>query len=299
MSDVLTVGPRVLALFGAGGLCLLAARHRTDIAVLIARLRTWVAIAAVWFGALALGRPGVVALASACGVVAAVEYGRLALPGRCTADTAARVLVVLAGGGLPVLAAAGGASFSAAVVGTLLAATLPSLLAQDIDDGLDRVARALMGIAWVAGACTALAVLPLHVLPLLGVATAMADIGGFVGGAVGCALGRAVGDRHRLARRLSPGKSVEGVLGSAVLATAGAALCADVAGLRLGWAPVIGIAVALAATWGDLLESLLKRSAGCKDAGGWLPGFGGLLDRIDSLLVIAPLSWALLAVIAP
>ncbi|HUG85403.1 MAG TPA: phosphatidate cytidylyltransferase [Euzebya sp.] len=286
MSDVLTVGPRVLVLFGAGGLCLLAARHRSDIAVLTARLRTWVVIAAVWFGAVALGRPGVVVMACACGVVATAEYGRLALPGRCTADVAARVLLVLAGGGLPVLTVAGGPTWSVALAGLLLITTLPSLVAQDVDGGLDRLGRTVLGVLWVGAACSALAVLPLRVLPLIGLATALADIGGFTGGALR--------GRHRLAPRLSPGKTVEGVVGSAVLATVGAALCADVAGVPLAWTPAMGMAIAVGATWGDLLESLLKRSAGCKDAGDWLPGFGGLLDRLDSLLVITPMTWALL-----
>jgi phosphatidate cytidylyltransferase len=57
--------------------------------------------------------------------------------------------------------------------------------------------------------------------------------------------------------------------------------------------PVLVLAVAAGGPAGDLLESLLKRHAGVKDAGHWLPGFGGLLDRIDSLLLVLPLAYFL------
>lgn len=302
MTAVVAVLPRILVLFGVGALALLAVRHRPDIAVLTSRLRTWAGIAVVFLGAVALGRAGVVVLATACGLVAAIEYGRLALPtpGGPTAagPRAARLLLAGWGVALPLLTLAGGRTWLMGLAVAMLSATAPPLLSEDVEHGVDRLARTCLGIIWVGAACAALAVLPLPLLPLVGVATATADIGGFVGGAVGSALRRGRAGPRRLAPRLSPGKTVDGLVGSAVLATVGVAICASAAGIRPLFVPVVGIAVALACTWGDLLESLLKRSAGAKDAGAWLPGFGGLLDRIDSLLLTAPLAWLLVTLTA-
>jgi phosphatidate cytidylyltransferase len=60
---------------------------------------------------------------------------------------------------------------------------------------------------------------------------------------------------------------------------------------------VVPAVVAVGAVWGDLVESLIKREFGTKDAGTWPPGFGGLLDRVDSLIVTTPLVYHLLRVL--
>ena len=81
---------------------------------------------------------------------------------------------------------------------------------------------------------------------------------------------------------VSPNKTVAGLLGGA--AAAAAVLAATG---QFSW--VLLIAAAVGAPLGDVIASMVKRHAGVKDAGTWLPGFGGLLDRADSLLVVAPL----------
>lgn len=103
--------------------------------------------------------------------------------------------------------------------------------------------------------------------------------------------------RRRLAPRISPGKTVEGV-GAGLVAAVAAALLYEAmvlrpVGLALPWpvALTIGGVVGLLAPLGDLAESLLKREAGVKDSGRLLPGHGGLLDRVDSLLFVLPVTY--------
>ncbi len=101
-------------------------------------------------------------------------------------------------------------------------------------------------------------------------------------------VGSAVGS-HKLASSISPGKTVEGFLGSIV----GTILTAVVVGTILFGLPLIkmivaGFLLAIAATLGDLVESVLKRFAGVKDSGFFMPGHGGVLDRFDSLFFTAP-----------
>jgi phosphatidate cytidylyltransferase len=111
--------------------------------------------------------------------------------------------------------------------------------------------------------------------------------------------GRAWG-RHKLARRISPGKSIEGAITGVVVGTAGAVLCKQ--GFDLFWpdlsralsleaAAIFGAILAVAGIVGDLIESLLKRDAEVKDTGALLPGTGGVLDRIDSPLLGFPVMY--------
>ncbi|MBO4370216.1 MAG: phosphatidate cytidylyltransferase [Paludibacteraceae bacterium] len=100
---------------------------------------------------------------------------------------------------------------------------------------------------------------------------------------VGCTLGK-----HHLAEHISPKKTWEGLIGGALLTMAASALIAYL--LKdsfLHWI-IFGLLVVIASTFGDLFESLLKRSVGIKDSGNILPGHGGVLDRFDSLLMTVP-----------
>jgi phosphatidate cytidylyltransferase len=115
---------------------------------------------------------------------------------------------------------------------------------------------------------------------------AFSDVGAFC-------LGKAVGG-PKLAPHLSPNKTWGGVLGNILGAGLALALVAfALPGLSLWQLCLLALAIGLGSVWGDLLESLLKRQRGVKDAGHLLPGFGGLLDRIDSLLLVAPLVYYL------
>ena len=101
-------------------------------------------------------------------------------------------------------------------------------------------------------------------------------------------VGRAIGKR-KLAPSISPGKTVEGLVGGVIAAT----LLGGVWAFVLELPPALFVLApifALFAQAGDLFESWMKRSAGLKDSGSWLPGHGGLLDRLDGLVPVAVLT---------
>lgn len=118
------------------------------------------------------------------------------------------------------------------------------------------------------------------------------------------ALGRAIG-RHKLIPRISPGKTWEGVAGGTILAVVVTLTTVWAAG-GLGSGPLamiapigLGIAIAAAAQFGDLAESMLKRAAGAVESGVLIPGHGGLLDRVDSFLFAAPAAYLYLVTFVP
>jgi phosphatidate cytidylyltransferase len=114
--------------------------------------------------------------------------------------------------------------------------------------------------------------------------------------------GRAFG-RHKLAERISPKKTWEGFAGGLLGSVGGAVLVARlmVPELAPAAAVALGAGGAVLGPMGDLCESMLKRAAGVKDSGKLIPGHGGLLDRIDALLFVAPwvLAFATFAALRP
>lgn len=174
--------------------------------------------------------------------------------------------------------------------------TCIGILVWRVADGLDGAIRDIGGAFFVAlypcflGGFAALLLAPddghLRIVFFI-LVTVASDIGGY---AFGVFLGK-----HPMAPSLSPKKSWEGFGGSAftcaVVGALGMALLLD----GTWWKGiVIGVVVAAAATVGDLIESSIKRDLGIKDMGTLLPGHGGLMDRLDSLVVCIPVVWALL-----
>jgi len=125
--------------------------------------------------------------------------------------------------------------------------------------------------------------------------TICSDIGGYF---AGITLGR--GSRHPMAPAISPKKTWEGFAGSAAACLVAGALTMALLLHGAVWQGLLlGAAAVVAAITGDLIESAIKRDLDIKDMGTLLPGHGGVLDRIDSLLVTAPVTWLLLIAFLP
>lgn len=153
---------------------------------------------------------------------------------------------------------------------------------------LRSLTRSLTGIVYIAlplALSTIVYSVSRHIVLAMFIFIWLNDTGAFL---IGSAIGR-----HRLFERISPKKSWEGFWGGMVFCIAAAIVMynfwpAYFSEFRMGTMILFSVVVSVFATWGDLVESLIKRTTHVKDSGNILPGHGGMLDRIDSLLIVIP-----------
>jgi phosphatidate cytidylyltransferase len=253
---------------------------------LFRRWRTWAVIAPVYAGAVLAGPLTTLALALGLAVQGIREYAQLVeLPRLYRRVLIAMILLTLPTTLISL------ELYLAITPLLLIVATLQPLLTQNVQAGARHLAFAALGFGYIPWLLGFLVVLPTHLpggdglLLVLALSVALSDVGAF---AIGSAFGR-----HKLAPALSPAKTWEGTAGNLLGAVLGTSLLWFALPEWLPTPARLGLPVVLsiAAVWGDLVESLLKREFAVKDAGAWLPGFGGLLDRIDSLLLAVPLTF--------
>jgi phosphatidate cytidylyltransferase len=288
-SVVLVVG----ALLGLAGASIYAVARRGRATGLTPRMAlkragSYAGLAVVLVVAARAGVPGIAVLFGVLATLGLVEWGRMFdLPAHH------RIAVVIANAVIFCAIAidgVGGVDWLVAGI-VLVGAVWPVIRA---DTG-----RAIRDLGMAAVGMVLISVLLVHAVALaeehgeagialvlaLSVACAFSDVGAFI-------VGRTFG-RNPLAPRLSPNKTREGVIGNVIGAAVGLVVFAPALVPTFGVPFVVALVplVAAGALWGDLLESAAKREAGVKDAGRWLPGFGGILDRIDSLLITVALGY--------
>ncbi|GAA1898690.1 hypothetical protein GCM10009716_05670 [Streptomyces sodiiphilus] len=228
-------------------------------------------------------------------IAAAVVVGLWELTSRLAERSQLRVpLVPLAAGGAATVVAGylSGADGALIALGATILAMLVWRMTQRPENYLRDVTAGVFVAFYVPFLATFVALMltagdgPQRVLTFL-LLTVISDTGAY---AVGWRFGK-----HKLAPRISPGKTREGTAGAVVSAMAAGALCMEllIDGGQWWQGLVLGLAVAVSATVGDLGESMIKRDLGIKDMGTLLPGHGGIMDRLDSILPTAPVAYLL------
>ncbi|MFG1964661.1 phosphatidate cytidylyltransferase [Nonomuraea sp. NPDC049028] len=258
-----TAVPYIAVALVVGGVAVALSRRREY----MLRWCAWAVAVPVVVAALYAGPGGAAVLAAVAGVVCAVEYGGLV--GLAVPD---RVVLVAVAGALPPVAWLAPPYLPRVLVAAVLVVVLVPLLGGDAAGGLRRASLGVFGVVWL---------LPLVGVVLLGPVVLAVFVAVSVGDIAASFAGRSLGGPSL--SPLSPAKRWSGAL-------AGAAVGLGALALLGAFTIPLAIAVAAGAPLGDLLESMVKRGAGVKDSASWLAGAGGLLDRLDSLLLTLALA---------
>jgi phosphatidate cytidylyltransferase len=261
---------------------------------LVAAIGVGLGLGAVIIASLIIYRPAFLLVIAVAILVGVVELVRALESGSVRAP-----LLPLLVGTVAMLALAWTRGPDGLVVGFLL--TVVAVLLWRLGDGPDdylRDASAGVLVALYVPLLAGFAVLLL--VPDDGAARVLAFIATVVGNDVGGYTAGVLFGRHPMAPTVSPKKSWEGMAGSVVACVLVATPIVVLALDGPWWGGVlVGVALAVTATLGDLGESLIKRDLGIKDMGTLLPGHGGIMDRLDSLLPSAAVAYLLLSWVAP
>ncbi|MGZ4105140.1 MAG: phosphatidate cytidylyltransferase [Actinomycetota bacterium] len=254
---------------------------------------TGLILAGLILGTLFTSRPAFFALVAAAALAAQVEFYRaLRSHGFNPAD-----LLGLAAGGLLLLGAynRGAGALSFGMTMTVIAAFLWFLADRERERVAENLGVTLLGVVYVPFFAAHVILMtglphgPAITICYLGL-VALNDVSAYATGALF--------GKHPMAPSVSPKKSWEGTIGATILMFLLALIVGPlITPFTIGSSLALAAVVTVVAPLGDLSESLIKRDLGVKDMGTMLPGHGGVLDRIDSLLLVAPAAYWLIRVV--
>ncbi|NEK57548.1 phosphatidate cytidylyltransferase [Geodermatophilus sabuli] len=261
---------------------------------MVAAVGVGAALGSIILVSLLVWRPAFLLVVTAAILVAIVELTRALETGGARPP-----LVPVLAGGLAMLGLAWTRGPSGLLVGFLLT-VLGVLLWRLADGPADYLRDASAGVLVTVYVPLLAGFAVLLLVPDDGAARVLAFIATVVGNDVGGFTAGVLFGKHPLAPSVSPKKSWEGMAGSVLACVLVATPIVTLALDGPWWGGVLfGAALAVTATVGDLGESLIKRDLGIKDMGDLLPGHGGIMDRLDSLLPSAAVAYLLLAWVAP